>query len=203
MIELRPAIEDEMIAAFLQAEIESTRYSDKIALGLALVRQTRVLIDSPNLADPTENLARRVILAGYRGYDLNTGLFENFPRWSDITWSYVELESSDFGRMRYINDARSSGKVWHRLTRGTYLVVDGAKNIDWRYPPIGLEHLPAVLAELRNGRVFPPLIAAARADGSLTVIEGHSRATAYAAEGKTDVKVFVGNSARLSSWVFY
>jgi hypothetical protein len=200
MIELRNATEDEMILAFLRAEVDSTRYGAKIAEGLAFVRQPQALIAAPNLADPTENLARRVVLAGYRGYDLGTGLFEGFP--GDMVWRYVQLEARDFAVMRYINDIATPRRLWHKLTGGSRLVADGARNYT-SGPPAGLSHIMDVLAAFRTGEMFQPLIAAEHTDGSLILIEGHSRATVYLMEGQTFAHAFVGSSPVMARWAFY
>jgi hypothetical protein len=200
MIQLRSATEGEMILAFLRAEIDSTRYRNEIAKALAFVRQPPALIDAPNLADPTENLARRVMLAAYRGYDLGTGLFEGFP--GDMVWRYVQLEVRDFNRMRYINDIATPRQLWHKLTGGTRLVTDGARNYV-KSPPAGLSHIADVLAGFRSGEAFQPLIAAEHADGSVILIEGHSRATVYLIEGQTSAHAFVGSSPSISGWAFY
>jgi hypothetical protein len=162
--------------------------------------QPPALIAAPNLADPTENLARRVMLAGYRGYDLGTGLFEGFPR--DMVWRYVQLEARDFNTMRYINDIATPRRLWHKLTGGSRFVTDGARNYA-KSPPAGLSYIADVLAAFRAGETFQPLIVAEHADGSVILIEGHSRSTVYLMEGQTSAHAFVGSSRAISGWEFY
>jgi hypothetical protein len=57
VIEIGPATENEMIAAFLRAEIDSSRYGNNfVKTSLAQRRLQRNIIDSPNLADAVERL---------------------------------------------------------------------------------------------------------------------------------------------------
>src|SRR5689334_13998917 len=68
VIEIGPATENEMIAAFLRAEIDSSRYGNNfVKTGLAQLRLERNIIDAPNLADAVENDVRRQLMR-YRGY---------------------------------------------------------------------------------------------------------------------------------------
>jgi hypothetical protein len=59
----------------------------------------------------------------------------------------------------------------------------------------------AIAKELRQGKVFPELIAA-DANGSLILIEGHSRATAYALESTEDVQTIVATSPSMDRWAY-
>ena len=66
---------DEMVLAFLQAEVDSVRFSDCIegVLGgdLTVVRQPS---DTPG-----ESIRCRHVLACCRGFEMNTFLFRGFP----------------------------------------------------------------------------------------------------------------------------
>ena len=199
MIELRSATEDEMIAAFLRAEITSSRYESLIMQVLRSLSRGRSLIENPDVADATASRMRKMVL-GYRGYPAD-GLFQGFP--TDVTWRCVRLELRDFETMRYINDIGTPHRHWDNLTGGTRRVTDGAKSYE-RNPPVGLAHIAGVLAALRSGHVLQPMIFAEHADGSLILLEGHSRATAYIMNGQTaGQEAFVGSSPSMPSWVFY
>jgi hypothetical protein len=124
VIEIGPATENEMIAAFLRAEIDSSRYGNNfVKTSLAQRRLQRNIIDSPNLADAVENDVRKELMR-YRGYDARSHLFAGFP--IDVRWRRVRLDASDFESMRYINDARTRTPHWTNLSDGTRLVSVGA-----------------------------------------------------------------------------
>lgn len=200
MIERVAATEDEMLAAFLMAEIDSSRYGPNIRANLAARRLERRLIDAPNMTDSVENATRRQLI-GNRGYENREALFAGFPR--DVTWRRVELEAPDFDTMRYINDTKA-GSYWANLSDGTRLVSAGARNLRQRPADPDTQQIGAIAQALRKGVRFPPLIAAQHREGSLILIEGHSRATAYVMEHFAGVvEAFVGSSPSMPSWVFY
>jgi hypothetical protein len=202
MIECGAASEDEMIAAFLRAEIDSSRYgNDFVKTGLTQRGLERSIIDTPNCADAPENAIRRDLMQ-YRGYKTRQALFAGFP--SDVRWRRVELEARDFAAMRYINDALTETPHWTSLSGGTRLVSVGARNFRQRQTDPTNHQIAAIAQELRNGRRFPELIAAEAEDGSLILVEGHSRATAYAIEEPVhSVEALVGSSPSMAKWVFY
>jgi hypothetical protein len=196
MIERGPATENDMIVAFLRAEINSSRYDELITKPLAQLGFTRSLIDEPNLADVAENRARKQLL-GFRGYERREWLFAGFPL--DVTWRRVVLEPPDFETLRY-----ARYKTWIDLSSGTRLVSVGARN--FRQLPDDPEtyQIKGIAEAVRNGVHFPELIAAQDHDGSLMLIEGHSRATAYVLEGfGGEVETIVASSPTMSKWVFY
>ena len=150
--------------------------------------------------DATENIVRKQLLGYYRGYP-QQGLFNGFPR--DAAWRRVELEPPDFETMRYINDTHAD-RHWVNLTDGTRLVAVGARNFRERTATPATQHITAIAEAIRNRVRFPELIAAQHQDGSLILIEGHSRATAYLMEQSTrEVEVLVASSPSMATWVFY
>ena len=80
MIELGPATEDQVVCAFLQAEIESSRYKGNITHLLSGFGLPRSIIDAPDLSDITQNRVRRCLLA-YRGYPQRLLYSQDF-RWT-------------------------------------------------------------------------------------------------------------------------
>jgi hypothetical protein len=196
MVERGPATEHEMIAAFLRAEIDSSRYDDRITEALVQLGLDRRLIDEANLSDAAENANRKRLL-GFRGYEARTALFTRFPL--DAIWRRVLLEAEDFARLRYANY-----KTWVELSDGTRLVSVGAKNFRQRPDDPDTYHINAIGQALRNGARFPELIAAEHTDGSLILIEGHSRATVYLMENFTcEVEALVASSPSMPGWAFY
>ena len=154
------------------------------------------MVQHPNYTNAQENLDRRTVLSAYRGYP-NSLLFQGFPR--DVKWFRVRLEPMDFESMRYANFS-----IARDLSRGTLLVKEGAKTVV-HVPnlPNGSEHIPGVVTELRRGHAFPPLLVVEGPGVPLTLLEGHSRATAYMIENKTvDVQAYVARSPSMHSWAF-
>jgi len=85
MIELRPATADEMVLAFLRAEVDSPRFSPVIKHWLVTHRFDRTtLIDNGLLHDLEQNRLRAELLGAARGYQDNKWLFAEFP--DDVQW---------------------------------------------------------------------------------------------------------------------
>jgi hypothetical protein len=114
--------EDEMIAVFLKAEINSPRFGDSILNHLSHHTLDRHLIDDPDTSNEHDNQRRRDILDAYRSYTQKGDLFENFPQ--TMTWWRVALSRDDLTRVRYIKYS-----YWIELSSGTRRPVDAAPNI--------------------------------------------------------------------------
>ena len=57
-------------------------------------------------------------------------------------------------------------------------MFDAARNFVAGVPAAaGMRHIGDIISDIQAGKSFPPLIAAEDPDGSLILIEGHSRAT--------------------------
>lgn len=196
MIERGRATDDDMVAAFLRAEINSSRYDGYILEPLRQQGLSRTLIEEPNLADATENAVRKRLL-DFRGFRARNALFTRFPM--DAQWRRVTLEPNDLGRLRYANYP-----TWVQLSDGTRLVNDGARNLRRLPDNPDTYHIYAIAEACQNGIRFPELITAEADDGSLILIEGHSRATAYLMEGFTgDIEALVASSPTIHRWAFY
>ena len=83
-------------------------------------------------------------------------------------------------------------------------MCEGARNVRQQSSNPLFQQIVAIAERIRNGVRLPPLIAARHDSGDLVLIEGHSRATAYALEsyGGT-VEAFVGYSLSMTDWPFY
>jgi hypothetical protein len=72
---LGPVGEDEVISAFLRAEIDSDRYGEKLRRLLARDRREPSVLHQPDLADDCENRYRRQLLDEHRAYERREEMF--------------------------------------------------------------------------------------------------------------------------------
>jgi hypothetical protein len=195
------ATDDEVVLAFLQAEIESPRFRGSILRALATSGVDQgVLIDNADLANHEHN-AIRARLLDFRGLVERKALFEGFP--TDMKWRHVELRPTEFGNLRYLKYPK-----YLSLSQGTRSVVVGASNVD----VIEVEengdsfnaHIRGAAAEMEKGRRHPPLIGVETGAGDVVLAEGNTRATAHIYAGiDENIKLIVGTSPSASGWVFY
>jgi len=218
-----PSSEDEMVLAFLQAEVDSPRFGN---LARTAVRDMN-LVTNPHLDEPRENARRRTALQRYRGFGSNDLLFRGFPA-VEATWERVRLTRDDLGGLLY-----AKAGEWVLLSRGSRLIADGAEHVgvnavptspeiaasasavgwpprvldtpDWRAKVReASEGIEAVKKELGTGRVYPETIIFAEGRNAPHIIaEGHTRATAQFLhmDAADEVEVLVGY-APLADWVF-
>jgi hypothetical protein len=206
MIERGPARECDMVAAFLQAEISSSRYSKLIQPNLEYNGLSRDLIDAPDLENESHNYIRRMLLRAYRGYGANRLLFTGFP--SDVSWRFAEIEPQDHGMLFCAND--KSEKSWVEVSEGTRSVERIAGRIA-RLAGIGsaperetADRIRCIQKDLNSGKVMPPLIAVEGENGSLILVEGHSRATAYVdLKWQHRISIVLGRSMTMKFWKYY
>jgi hypothetical protein len=203
MIQLGPASADDVVLAFLRAEIDSSRLGHVYAGILSNSRlDRRSIIDEANLENANDSRIRNEMLRAVRGYSAGQMLFEGFP--NDATWRRVRLDKADFVRLKYANF-----QPWLELTDNTRLVLHGATKIDCEYnlSPLAMEtraNVQAVAADYRRGKRYPELIAAESEDGYLILVEGHTRATAYVLSGlPAPVDILLSSSSQIRRWAFY
>lgn len=202
MIELGVSNENEVVLAFLQAEIDSPRYIQLITDPLSRAGLSRnEIIDNADLTNTQHNQIRAALLGRYRGYGANNYLFQGFPK--KVAWRKVSIAPIEFPFLMYVNYS-----PWVELSSGSRLVVDGAKQIALRTgtePKYPIPAIRAILATLLNsGRRYPPLVAVEGHEGKLILIEGNTRSTAYVISGlEKSIEMIVGFSPEIPSWVFY
>jgi hypothetical protein len=203
MIEIRQATVYEMVLAFLQAEVDSpTERGLFFANGLTVLRADRAtLIDHGNPNDLHQNALRAALLS-IRGYRHNSALFRNFP--ADTTWRLVTVTPAEVTRFKYVNDAVTGQPVWARLAP-TRLVADGVQNLDHAQNAVIKGSVTDIVARLHRGHKLPALIAVQQSGiGDMVLMEGHTRATAYALTNLPDeIEVIVGVSAHMNKWLFF
>jgi len=190
--------EEEMVLAFLKAEVDSAEYPGSIERPLSMQGYTRAIIDNADLKNPRENRARVMCLSYHRGYKQNRLLFKGFP--DDVTWQRASLRPGELGKAKYLNLS-----TWIKGSGGPRLVSDGAANLNKGLLPDSLRtKIRTIEASLRAGQRLPELILAGRGDASaLVLVEGHSRATAYAlasADLPDAIEVIVGLSPDMGNW---
>jgi hypothetical protein len=196
MIERGPATADDVVLAFVRAEVDSSRFGDCYRRFLANSRLSRSeLIERADVTNPAQNEARAQLLQACRGYP-NRLVFRGFP--ADIEWRRADIEHSELERLRYANYAD-----WTALSGGTRRVVDAVGNVDGSSDMKRVEPIKGIAKRLREGYRFAELIAVEQGR-NLVLVEGHARATAYAmVRPPWNLELFVGSSARFGDWAFY
>lgn len=196
MIEdLGEATSEEMVLCFIRAEIDSREYREHYAQLMASCGLDRsVLIDNADLANTVANGIRALILWSHRGYGGNAGLFEGFP--TDTVWRRIALDSSEFDRLRYMNDKR-----WEELTHGTRAVSDGTQN--YKDSPIKPD-VDAILKKIARGESMQDIILVEDSYyNRFVILEGNRRATAFALARPKKIRALLGRSPSMNQWRFF
>src|SRR5437868_5303923 len=173
MDDLGQATEDQVILAWLQAEIESPEFQAYLVgnppnpanLSLAL-KAAR----SPDLRDQTQNDLRRQIITATYGFGTGSGSFQGLG--SDITWRRFRLSTDEVGEMLYARQ----GAAWPILSPATRKVAEGATNVGHVFTGDQTNMVVLWLAAdiCHSDNKVPERIATRRPDGPLVILEGHS-----------------------------
>lgn len=111
---------DEMIAAFLRAEIDADRWAPgQVLPRLAAHGWPESLVRDPDTTSVAENTMRAALLREYRGWQTETFLFVAFP--PDLEWHRTELERAEIGDVLGANF-----KTWYNLSGSSRRVADSA-----------------------------------------------------------------------------
>ncbi len=202
--DLGAATEDQVILAWLQAEIESPDFQAYLVgnppnpanLSLAL-KAAR----SPDLRDHAQNDLRRQIITSVYGFGQGSGSFEGLAH--DISWRRLHLTTDEVGHMLY---ARREG-AWHLLSPATRRVAEGATNVGHVYTGDSTNMVVLSLASglCHSDKKVPELIALRRPDDQLVLLEGHARATAIVLEAHRftgGVHAYVGAGPSVANWPY-
>src|SRR6266702_730342 len=195
MRKIRAIKENEMIAAFLYAELNSPRFCKKVEAYLHQYAVDRRLIQAPDLHDEQENATRRALLGAYRDYGQGWGYFEGFPE--QLRWERIGLKRQEVEQVKYIEY-----DYLVELSGGSRLARDGARRALAGIDVFGLssKYFVDIAEALRQGAQFPTLIFVRCDEESyLVVLEGHARLTAYL----TELEVIVGFSEQITQWGCY
>src|SRR5215471_16297283 len=196
MIELGAATIDDMVLAFVTAEVDSSRFGAGYRQFLANSGLSRTdLIDEPDLRNAGQNAARAQMLSACRGYP-DRDHFAGFP--PDIQWRRGELEAEDLARLRYANYPE-----WTALSGGTGRVIDAVDKVDASADETRVTTIRGIAERFRAGEQFADLIAI-HDDEYFVIVEGHARATAYAiVRPAFGLRLLVGYSPSLRQWALH
>jgi hypothetical protein len=172
---LRPISEDEMVAVFLRAELDSSRYGERLRGFLARDGRVPDVLRRPDLDDPEANGYRRGLLEEHRAYEPRDGLFGGFPK--RVDWFRAVLSRDEVLDILYIN-----WDWWLTISDDTRRPRVAARRIrDGLVPGSTVEEHEPLAAALRGNPLPAELIVATTRERSpLVVLEGHFRLTAYA-----------------------
>lgn len=197
---LRKSSEEEMIAEFLLAEVESVRFSEQLTESMKKLGIAKRLVTNANLQDETENVLRRRLLGNFRGYGENRELFERFPVVFD--WRLCSFSGADMEHIRYIDYC-----YWNELSSGTGNPSAAAETIrkGIRIYDVSNDGFFQAAEYIKEGGRFPKLFFLTSDDEEFVIVEGHQRMTAYALvpECFRDVEVIVGRCSEdeLKRWM--
>lgn len=196
-----PASEDEVIASFLRAEIESPRWQPTLVSFLDRDRMTRSILEKPNLENVRENNYRRKLLGEFRGWGTDRLLFRGFP--SDVRWYRVSITPKELTEIQYID-----WPYWVKISGGSRLAKDAAARIRAGLAEEHRASYEAIAHRVRAGETLPELIVVTgdAARDRIVVVEGHARLTGYllAIDAVPDsIQVFLGRSAAVGAWGLY
>jgi hypothetical protein len=205
MDDLGSATENQVILAWLQAEIESVSFQQYLAgepPNPVFLAQALRAARSPNLRDADQNELRRKIVVKTHGFGLGIKSFEGLA--NDIQWRRARVTSHEVGEMLYA----SGHPAWTTLAPVTRKVAEGASNVGHVFSGDQTNMLVLALA-LRIADSNPPpalpeIICLRRPDSQLVIMEGHTRATAIMLEAHRmlQVTVYVGASPSVANWVY-
>jgi hypothetical protein len=208
MLEHGDASEDEMVLCFLKAEIDSPRWGPHYDNSLQARQLDRAsLIDNANLTDVDAISNRRLILGDVRGYGRGGYLFNGFP--NDTKWRRVLIDPSEFGSLKYIKS-----EPFLALSGDTRSVLDGAQNMK-DAPKDVIERIDRVdnaanlftrindaAKKVTQGLAMEPLILVEDTQQRLVIIEGNTRATAFAIVATKPIPAIVGSAPGMKDWPF-
>jgi hypothetical protein len=195
---LRPTSEDEMIAVFLRAELDSSRYGKTLRGYVERDGREPDVLRRPDLDDPEANSYRRGLLEEYRAYERRDGLFGGFPR--QVDWFRAMLSRDEVLDVLYIN-----WDWWLTISDGTRRPRVAARKIrDGLVPGSTVEeHEPLAVALLDTPRPAELIVATTSEHSPLVVVEGHFRLTAYALFPEhlpDELEILLGVSDEMAEW---
>lgn len=196
---LEQITEDEFIAEFLKAEINSKRFGKSIIEGLK--SYSKEIILNPNLKKREENKFRKILLGKVRGWN-NKFIFEKFPK--DIKWFKVMINKNELSKVKYIKH-----DYWDKISNNTRSPIEATKNINKGIEVFGEKNKLYfdILSEIKKEKALPRMILVAKnKESKIVVLEGHARLTAYFLETENTpekIEVIIGYSDKIENWGLY
>jgi hypothetical protein len=165
-----PATEDDMVLAFLRAEVNSSRFSGPLLAALAELRLDRSVLDKADLTDAEDNASRRQVLERCRGYRRNAGVFGGFPE--DVSWAWAALTPAELADVRYIH-----WDYWLEVSGGSRRPADAIARMraQWDVPGDDIREIAEGVAE--GSLPHEIIVVGPPAGDHLVVLEGHVRLT--------------------------
>lgn len=170
---LRAATEDEMVAEFLRGEIDGPRWEQQLRGLLAVAGAPESLVRTPDVSDDCENMVRRLVLAGYRGWRINQYLFVGFP--AAVRWQSAKVSIGDLERAEYGNAADWIAAVGG--TRSVKAAADAIRAGLVQAPRDGVLHTQRRYEQGES--VARPILVQETGSNRLVVLEGFTRVTAW------------------------
>jgi hypothetical protein len=202
--DLGQATEDQVILAWLQAEIESPDFQAYIvgnppnpANLSAALKAAR----SPDLRDDAQNGLRRQLITAVYGFGQGAGAFEGLA--GDLQWRRFRVSTEEVAEMLYARH----GAAWQLLSPVTRKVAEGATNVGHVYTG---DQTNMVVLSLASGlchseKKVPEIIALRHPGGGLVILEGHVRATAIVLEAHrfpNGVHAYVADGPSVAKWPY-
>ncbi|MDQ6720891.1 MAG: hypothetical protein M3003_08860 [Candidatus Dormibacteraeota bacterium] len=206
MDDLGPASDDQVILAWLQAEIASPPFQSyligdppqpsHLARGLTLAR-------NPDLDNAEHNAERRLIIASAHGFGRGALIFAGLD--DDIKWRRVRAAIADVAAMLYSN----RNATWTTLAPATRKVAEGAANAARVFSGddtnMHILSLASTICHAEPAPFLSELICLRLPDGGVSLLEGHTRATAIVLEGHrlpNGVEAYIGDSPSVKDWAY-
>jgi hypothetical protein len=206
MEDLGAVTDDHVILAWLQAEIESPPFQaylvgdppkpSHLARALSLARNA-------DLENAEHNAERRRIIASAHGFGRGALIFAGLE--DDIAWRRARVSIAEVAGMLYSN----RNATWTTLAPATRTVAEGASNAALLYTGDDMNlHILSLARLICHADPEPelsPLLCLRMPDGHISLLEGHTRATAIVLEGHRlphGVEAFIGDSPSIKSWAY-
>lgn len=179
---LKNATEQDVVNAFLQAELDNPRHHERYqkAIDNTGVKNAdlSVMVDDEKYA----------LLKTARGWP-DEMLFKHFPR--AVEWQWAEIDDADLERLRYINYS-----YWNELSKNSSSPLKARETIESNIEIFGQtnKQFYRIAKAVFEKTVFPPLVLCKLSDGDYMIIEGHTRVTGFTLAGRVPdgQKVIIG-----------
>jgi hypothetical protein len=206
MKDLGQVPDDQVILAWLRAEIESPPFQSyligdppkpsHLARGLALAR-------NPDLDSAAENAERRRIIESAHGFGRGALIFAGLA--DDIVWRRFRAPITDVAEMLYSN----RNATWTTLAPATRKVAEGASNAPRVFSGddtnMHILSLARIICHADPEPTLSELICLRLPGGEISLLEGHTRATAMVMEGhrlQNGVDAYIGDTPSIGNWAY-